>query len=336
MSELRKKAFWEDDVLAFGNAVPGDDLLHPELSASEPGYALTETQYLGFNIPEHGIHAIGYLWYHPNLKTVMGGIAVWQGFKRHSLQSEIWDYVSYMSDECLKNDLWSYQLENGYTVTTVEPMKAHRIQYENAKLDNFVDVHFEALMPPVMQGTGLHFEQPVRTRGEIRLRGKTYTVDGTSVRDRSFGQLRREYLVALPPLAWMNAAFSEHFSFGCTAFDDPQRKPEWHGHFSLPNGNPLRGGWVYRDSVLGKIVKASKVTRRRPGSFNPDHVELTVFDDRGRTFEIQGQSCAGVPWQGWPNMDATVNLMRWECDGAVTYGDYQEFLWPEYVRLFHP
>lgn len=336
MSSLRKKAFWEDDVPGFGKAEPADDFLHPELSLTEPGYALTETHYLGFNIPEHQIHGLGYLWYHPHLKTVMGGIAVWQGFKQHPLQSEIWDYVSYMSDECLKNDLWNYRLENGYTVTTLEPLAAHRIQYQNERLDNFVDVTLEALAPPVMLGTGMHFEQPMRTRGEIRLRGKSYTVDGTTVRDRSFGQLRREYLVPLPPLAWMNAAFSADFSFGCTAFDDPAHQPEWLGSFTLPGNNPLRGGWVYRDGLLSKIVKASKRTVRRRGSFYPDRVELTMVDERGRTLEILGQACAGAQWQTWHNMDSNVNLMRWECGGAVTHGDYQEFLWPEYVRQFHP
>ena len=189
MNDLRKKAFWEEDVPGFGKAEPKDDFLHPELSATEPGAALTETHYLGFNIPEHDIHAVGYMWYHPNLKTVMGGIAVWQGFKKHSLQSEIWDYISYMNDDCLKDDLHHYRLENGYEVTTVEPLKQHRIQYRNDTTDSSVDVTLEALMPPVMLGSGMHFEQPMKTRGEIRLRGQNYSVNGTTIRDRSFGLL---------------------------------------------------------------------------------------------------------------------------------------------------
>ena len=336
MSSNTKKAFWEDSTKGLGQVKDSDDFLHPELSKSEPGHALTETQYMGFNIPEHNIHGLGYLWYHPNLKTVMGGIAVWQGFKRHPLESEIWDYVNYMSDDCLKDDLWKYRLENGYTVSTIKPLASHRIQYESKATDSFVDVSYEALMPPAMYGSGMHFEQGMKTSGEVRLRGKTYAVNGMTIRDRSFGQLRREYLVSLPPLAWINGAFSDKFVFGCMVFDDPKHHPEWAGKFDLPNNNPLREGWVYKDGIQSQMVKVSKLTTRKPGTFYADRVEMTIEDALGRTFEITGQSIAGVNWQTWQNMDSNVNLMRWECNGEVTHGDYQEFLWPEYVRQFHP
>jgi len=335
VSEKSKHAFWEESIKGFVQASDADDFLHPALSKAETGYALTETQYLGFNIPEHDIHAVGYLWYHPNLKTVSGGIAVWQGFKEHPLQSEIWDYVTYMSDDCLAGDLHHYKLENSYSATTVTPLKKHRIQYENARGNNRVDVTLKALAPPVMLDTGMHFEQPMKTHGEICLAGKTYAVNGTTIRDRSFGQLRRESLVPLPPLAWMNAAFDENLAFGCTAFDDPAGNPDWKGAFSLPDNNPLRGGWVMSEGRVSKIVKASKITVRKPGSFYPDTVEMTVVDEEGRTLEIRGKSSAGVNWQTWHNMDSNINLMRWECNGRVTYGDYQEFLWPEYVRRFY-
>src|SRR5690606_12903041 len=97
MTKDTKTAFWEARSEGFGVAVDADDLLHPKLSESETGYALSETHYMSFNVPEHAIHGIGYMWYHPHLKTVMGGIAVWQGFTPHPLASEIWDYVGYMS-----------------------------------------------------------------------------------------------------------------------------------------------------------------------------------------------------------------------------------------------
>lgn len=336
MKNHSRHAFWEESIEGFVQAKDSDDFLHPELSAKESGASLTETHYLGFNVPEHDIHAVGYVWYHPHLKTVSGGIAVWQGFKNHPLQSEIWDYVTYMSDECLKDDLWHYRLENGYEVTTIQPLSSHRIQYSNTATDSAVDVTLEALTPPIMLDTGMHFEQPMRTTGEVRLRGRTYEVNGTTVRDRSFGQLRRESLVPLPPLAWMNAAFADDFAFGCTAFDDPAQNPEWKGKLLVPGDNPLRGGWIFKDGAIARIVRASKVTTRKQGSLYPDTVELLVVDEVDRTHEIHGKSMAGVNWQTWHNMDSNINLMRWECNGRVTHGDYQEFLWPEYIRTFHP
>lgn len=330
-----KIAFWEDHVDGFGAITDKDDFLHPELSAAEPGFALTETQYLGFSIPEHKIHAIGYMWYHPNLKTVMGGIAVWQGFKPHRLQSEIWDYVSYMDDGRFAGDLHHYELSNGYSASVIEPLRRHRIRYHDKRTDNMVDVAFEALTPPVMLGTGMHFEQPMRTSGIIRLSGTEYEVKGTTVRDRSFGQLRHEYLVPLPPLAWMNAAFSESFAFGCTAFDDPQTGPEWSEEMRLPGDNPLRGGWIYKDGQLAELAAASKKTKRKAGSLFAEQVELRMTDKLGRVFDVKGEALAGVNWPTWHNMDSNINLMRWECGDLVTHGDYQEFLWPEYIRRFH-
>jgi hypothetical protein len=137
-----------------------------------------------------------------------------------------------------------------------------------------------------MLDTKLHFEQPMKSSGQVRLRGKTFDVTGGTVRDRSFGQLRHDYRIPLPPLAWMNAAFCNGFAFGCNAFDDPTRNPEWAGSLTLPENNPLRAGWICKDGRSTKIVQASKVTVLRKGSIQLDHVELTVVDDTGRIFEI--------------------------------------------------
>ncbi|WP_019873346.1 DUF7064 domain-containing protein [Sporichthya polymorpha] len=336
MSEDSKRAWWDETSPGLVQAQETDDFLRPDMTAREPDPTCTETHYFGFNVPEHQIHGLGYVWYHPNLKTVTGGIAVWQGFKDHPLQSEIWDYVTYMSDECLEKDFWHYRLQNGYEVTTIEPLRSHRIQYSSPATDSAVDVTLTAMAPPAMLGSGMHFEQPMRTRGTVRLRGVDYAVDGTTVRDRSFGQPRREHLVPLPPLAWVNGAFSEDFAFGIMAFDDPARGPEWAGVLDLPGGNSLRTGWVRKDGVTAEVLSVSKRTVRRPGSFYPDTVEMTVVDRLGRELEIVGATCAGVQWQTWHNMDSNICLTRWECEGQVTHGDCQEFLWPEYVRRFHP
>ena len=48
---------------------PGDDLLHPDSFADIKDDSATETQYFGFSVPEAGIHALTYMWWHPNLKV---------------------------------------------------------------------------------------------------------------------------------------------------------------------------------------------------------------------------------------------------------------------------
>lgn len=338
MRSVSKTAFYEEDVSGLGVAKDSDDLLHYDLWKSEPGAELTETHYLGFNSPEHGIHGVGYLWYHPNLKMASGGVLVWQGFKRRSLEAEMWDVRMFMDDGFLKDDLWKYTMESGYAVETIAPLKAHRIRYACEETRCSFEIQHEALMPPIMHGSGLHFEQPMRTRGEVRINGTRYDVNATTMRDRSFGALRRERPEQkLPPLAWMNCAFSEKLAFGCTAFDDPAKDTQLAQLFPLPGGKALRGGWLCKDGVPSALVSASKVVcGRMPGSYYPTRVELTLVDQLGRTAEIVGHPIAGNHWATWYNIDADVTLMRWECDGQVGHGDYQEFLWPGYVRHFHP
>ncbi|MET0660308.1 MAG: hypothetical protein ABW110_19360, partial [Steroidobacteraceae bacterium] len=94
--------------------VPADDFLHPAENAGVVGDSLTETQYFGANIPEERIQAFFYLHHHPNLKTVSGGAWVWQGIKPMPLSCEISDWLVYLSDSLLSNDLRSFTLPNSY------------------------------------------------------------------------------------------------------------------------------------------------------------------------------------------------------------------------------
>lgn len=119
-------------------AEPSHDLLHRELTKVQPGAALTETQYLGFNIPEHGVHGLAYIWYHPNLKVVTGGVYAWTGIREHNFECEIFDFVTYMDDTCLEKDL-----------------------------------------PAMVQSSGQHLEQAMRTTGTITPRGCEYNLHGT-------------------------------------------------------------------------------------------------------------------------------------------------------------
>lgn len=168
MNDNTKKAFWEKKNESFLTPDPSNDLLHPEVRKIESGYALTETQYLGFNIPEENIHGLAYIWHHPNLKTVTGGAYAWKGIKEHNFECELFDFVTYMSDDCLKNDLWDYQLENSYHVRSIEPLKKHHITYEDAARGNKFDIHYEAIMPAMVQATGQHPNRPCVPRAASR------------------------------------------------------------------------------------------------------------------------------------------------------------------------
>jgi len=334
MNEIStKKAFWESKNVGFVTATPDCDFLHPEASLIEPGKSLTETHYLGFSIPEKRIHGFCYMWYHPNLKTVTGGAWVWQGIKKHNLQSELFDIVTFMGDDFLKNDLHDFKLDNSYHVTTIEPLKRHRIRYEDIARQNSFDIEFEAMMPAMVLSSGMHLEQGMKTRGKLVLRGKEYVVNGYNVRDRSWGQLRSEANQFFPPMAWMTGVFGDDFAFGCTAFDNPETDPDWKGLLEVPGGQTVKGGWIYKDSEITAVISAMKKTTRNPETLFPESVDITIDDAKGRSFKLHGDIIAAGNWRTWHNMESMICLIRWEHEGRVAHGDFQECHWSEYIHL---
>jgi len=312
---------------------PEDDLLHPDSFKNVSDDSATETQYFGFSIPEENIHALTYTWHHPNLNVVSGGLFVYQGVKPSTVHCEICDWRQFMDDSVLKNDLHDYRLDNGYGVKIIEPMNRFHITYDDAARKNSVDVQVEAVLPAVMFGDGNHFEQTMKVKGELVLRGKKYDVDSYTVRDRSWGKPRQEILMPLPPSTWNVGTFSDDFSFNCAIIDSAKNNPLLTGDLVLPEEDLLTGGWVYRDGKLGRIVKANKKCTRVPHSLETTSVELQFTDEHGREFDMKGTLIASAPIQTWINVMMRVNLMSWECDGQTGYGDLQEAFWGDYLTL---
>jgi hypothetical protein len=331
------KAFWEEKNIEFGAVRPGHDFLHPEFREREPAAELTETQYLGFNIPEHDIHGLCYLWHHPNLGVVSGGAWAWQGIKRHNLQCEIFDMVTYIDDAVLADDLHKFELPNGYGAVVEEPLKRLRIHYADAARGNAIDIGYEALMEPMVMANELHFEQAMRTRGTVTLGGREFEVDGVTVRDRSWGAVRREVLAPVPPMAWMTGVFGkgdDTWAFGTTAFDHPDTDPDWKGSLEIPGGDPTRGGWVLRGGELVPVVSSVKRTIRNRETLFPERVEMTITDAHGRDYELTGRIKAAANWRTWHNMDSIICLTEWESEGRTGHGDTQDVLFADYIRRF--
>ena len=329
------KPFFLAQNSGLGVARPEDDLLHPEQNALVDDVSCTETQYFGFSVPEARIHGIGYLWHHPKLKTLTGGVYAWRGIKPNLMYSELTDVRCFMSDAAIANDLHEYRLVNGYGVRVVEALKHHHLTYTDASRNNHIDLHYEALQAPVMFGDGKHFEQPMRVTGELVLRGQRYEVNGYNVRDRSWGKPRSETHQPVPAYSWLTGVFSPEFSFNCGVFDQAAGNPELAGtRFALPLERTLSGGWVQRDGKLARIVKATKRVVRLPDMLLPTYLELDAIDELERPLHLRGSMIAANNWSITPNINFVVCLMRWECEGLVAYGDCQEGVWSDYVNAF--
>lgn len=329
-----KKAFWEAKNTGFAEPDPQDEYLHLDAREREPGPELTETQYIGFSIPEHDIHALCYLWHHPNLGVVSGGVWVWQGIKPSVHTCEIWDWLNYVPDSVLADDLRHFKLPNSYEVEVLEPLERLRLRYTDESRGNALDIEVEALAPPMVLETGFHLEQPMRTRGTLTLAGREYEVDGYTVRDRSWGQLRHETRVPMPPFSWMTGVFGRDLMFGTTAFDTED--PEWKDELPIPGDDPLRGGWIYRDGTYSAVVSVVKKTYRNPETLFPEAADLTITDASGNTLNLHGTITAASSSSTWPSISAVICLVRWECDGRVAWGDFQDIHYADYQRKFKP
>ena len=327
-----EQPFYLTQNTGLGVATPADDLLHPEQNRGITADSLTETQYFGFSIPEERIHGMGYLWHRPNLGIVTGGIWAWQGVKTMTVASELFDIRGFMNDSALANDLHEYQLENSYGVRVIEPLKRHHMRYEDAARGNRVDLEYSAVTPAVMFGDGRHFEQSMRVRGELTMRGKTHRVDGYTIRDRSWGKPRPELPMGMPPLSWMTCTFNDDFAINVNITDHVGSNAQASGAFAVPVERALNGGWVYRNGRVTRIVSGHKQIERDPQTLVPRKIIVDVVDEAGQALRMSGSLLASCPWSTWPNVAMMISLMRWECEGLVGHGDCQEAMWSDYVN----
>ena len=318
----------------FSSSRPEDELLHPERNARVSADSLTETQYFGFNIPEQRIQGFAYMYHHANLHVVTGGVLAWRGHTRSVVHGELSDIRTFMSDAALKNDLHEYRLDNGYGVKVVEPLQRHHLTYADPARGNSLDLHYQALCPPVMFGDGNHFEQPMKVHGELWLRGTRYAVDCYTVRDRSWAKPRPEDNLALPPNSWTVGVFNDNFAFSCNIFDQVATTPQLATTpWAIPHEKSLNGGWLYRDGKLGRFLRGNKRIIRDPQSRIPQYLEFDAIDEFERTIHVRGTAIASTGWQPWSNIFMPIVLMRWECEGLTAYGDCQEGIWNDFLNL---
>lgn len=318
----------------FGEAATAaDDRMHHEANALVTDPELVETQYLGFNVPGAGIHAFNYVWAHPNVGAVSGGPWAWQGVNPSQLHSEVFDMRNYMPLATV-GEFDEYMLPCGYHVEVVKPLEEIRIGYEDTTRGNAFDVTFTAVMPPAMLATGRHFEQAMRTRGSVTLLGETHTVDGFSMRDRSWGESRPEAPRLAPVVHWLTPVFDEDFAVHAFAVEDPTRRPIYEGliDFSPEQSAALSRGWIWRD---GELVYLDSITLTCEWDLKlryPRSYRIEMVDADGRPSLMTAELVAASNWYIWNNIYAPICLFRFECDGKVGYGDSQVGAWTDIVR----
>lgn len=329
----KKDELWTGDrgtaaAKQFGRVTEADELLHPQ--ANIPGDWLTETWAYMWYIPEEQISSMIHIWVHPNLNVVTAGIGVWRGHKGSMIAAELMDVPTFCSAANL-GDGRDMTFASGLRAQILEPFKKMRITYDDPSRGNALDLIVTDFSPPVMRGSECHFDQATRNKGRVTLRGRSYDIDSIGMRDRSWGQLRSEALIAGPPFTWLTGSFEKsRISWNVAAFDDPTRNPEWKDLFQVDPAHTLHDGWVWRDGELLRFEKASKITRRDPVTLRPLSHEVEFTDTKGRNYKITGTVNASCPWISWSNMHSFMCSTEWRMDGEIGWGDTQDVHWGDY------
>jgi len=332
--KLHDEIAWVSDSAGFGKAKPIDDYYHGKMGIT--GSTLTETWCWGFQHPETNTHCFIYIYMHPNVGSVTGGLWVHRGTRPHAMFADFHDMHSNMSDDIFDEDR-NIRLANGLRVEFLDPMKQQRITYRHEGRRFAIDLTFTAFMDAAMRSNNKHFEQGMHVTGTCELDGEVMRIDCLYNRDRSWGELRPEITLSVPPYTWMNGLFSKDFVFNVGAHDDPARNPEWAGRFEVAPDKIVKDAWIWRDGKLLKLPKVSKITERDANLF-PVRSVIHAEDEEGRAFEFVGEVTATVPWSPWHNCHCHIGLARWtspQFDG-IGWGETQEVQWNDYLRLCGP
>lgn len=291
-----------------------------------------ETSMFGFNIPEHGIDCIIYYWHHPAMKTVYGGIMIWQGLNENPLSCAYSDYRLAMP---MPDDITDCTYANGVTVKMIEPMKEFDVSFHDEARNTHLTLNLKAIMPVACRYNNNHLTQAMKTSGELILNGQPYVIDGYHSRDRSWNEYRVESHLPIPPVNWCVGVLDESFAFHYVAHDSRKHRPEWGDHFpSHGNENTLLWGYVWDDGELHGVTAIDQKTTYAWDPFRSEIVETLLTASNGKTYPITGRQIAATQIQCWPNMSGAFSLMAWECEGKGTaYGDVQMCCWTEAHKL---
>lgn len=295
----------------FGVVTDQDEYLHGD---GPDGDSLTETWYWGFNVPEARINCYAYCWVHPNLGVVSAGLFIYQGIKAQHLAAELFDMPAFLSAGIV-GDGADIKVPNGLRLQVIDPLRHIHMTYSDPVRDTRVDVHLTAVDEPVVRANSRHFEQVMRSRGTLVLRGERHDVDSFHVRDRSWGELRPEGHNPGPPYNWVTGVLDDGAeAFNVGSIDET-----------------FKDGWIRRDGRTIRLVHASKRVEREPGTLRPTRIALEMHDAEDGVHYVTGLIVAGLPWGGWHNTICHLGLVRWELDGRVGWGDSMDVQWNDYV-----
>ena len=294
-------------------------------------YTWAETYYIPISVPEEKLFAHVYVCTRPVLGCMSADVRV-----HGSVSATEFDLLHIDSHFHLPAPKRFSHITgpNGLSVAAVKPPRDYRVDYVGRNdteihvdivgiMDPF-DIHDPKLNPlagataeeqlaRTSMGSGYkgHFDMHVWMKGTLKVRGKEYKVDGVDRINHSWGP-RPE--MDIPPMNSTWAQFGKELCFRFHGHLDPEKPAGQDQRFA--HGYLLDHGEVY---ALADV----QMTTTRVGIV-PISVDALVTDQRGRTYQLRGVPLAGAPWRAYSTSVTWVGLMRWEHNGAIGHGSFQE------------
>jgi hypothetical protein len=300
----------------FSEPTPEAESLHRE--APDAHHALSETSYLGFNVPEAGIDCMVYHWFHPRLQVMSGGILLYQGYKAVAGQGEYVDYRNFLP---YPDQIGDIHYPTGIHVKVVEPLKALDIDFASRDGTVRFELACRAIMPVAERADRTHFVQAMRCEGELLLNGTRHAIDSFHTRDRSYSQIRPEDPYPIAPTTWGAAVFGEDLAFHFVGADSGELTEEH-----------LRWGYVWNHGELRRPVRMRKHTMRADDRMTPIGATIELEDDAGEKYLLEGRGIANLPMSFWPNMMTHLMLTEYRLGDRIGHGDYQDVQFGHWLR----
>lgn len=339
------------DAISGWTVTPEDDAFHDDFEGSDHPWWM-ETFWTSFNLPER---KMGGWFYNQVLKNQgehglnNGGAWVWDASDASALY-ERYDHGLAMPPG--PRDLRDIALPNGNRIKQLVPnMKYHMTYSDPGKFES--DLIFEGLVAPNPHPAGVapfwrgrHFDQPMRTTGEIVLNGERIAIDCLSVRDRSWSprpprQSResqrtdggREPQKIAPPSedgpSDISRPLRKPYTLGYI-FGTASAKEAFLAYTLIIQGEEDRGdflttGYLVRDGVWAHLVKGQRRCLVDPDKGWIWRIEFEGEDSLGRRIEAVGEQQS--------NHGTSTGLFLWTWNGQEGWGENQGGIPPSAPRV---
>ncbi len=294
-------------------------------------YLWAETNYFSFIIPEEQLFGSVYMVFRKGIGVMSADVAIHGALVDNRAECL---YIDNRQHLPAPEKLSDFETPSGLKVKVDNP-RDYRIDYVGFD-DTEVHFDFRGLMEPFdihdpkhspnaqadehdqAEGSGFgtgyggHFDLTGKITGNLKLRGKDYTIDCVETMDHSWGP-RPE--IDMLGIGWMHAHFGEDLAIHWIVLCDYEKPVGEQQTFA--HGYVLEDGKVYG-------LKDVKLRTVRTGVVTCAH-EFEATDVRGKTWRMYGSAEVGAPWVCYISTMVYISMMRWTLpDGRVGHGVSQE------------